>query len=94
MGFYASRPVVAPTTPSSLMTTDRVEGIGREGQSLIITNPDASFTVYLGSSAVTTAVGYPLAPLTSLAVDAGPGEALYAVSTASAVTLSVLAQGV
>ena len=94
MSFLGARIPVPATTPSSLMTTDRVEGIGRDGQSLVISNPDASYTVYLGSSAVTTATGWPLSPLTSVAVDAGPAEVLYAVATTSSVTVSVLYQGI
>ena len=94
MSFFAARVPVPATTPSSLNTTDRVEGIGREGQSIVISNPDASYTVYLGGSAVTSATGYPLAPLTSISIDAGPGEVLYAVSTVSSVTVSCLYQGI
>lgn len=94
MSFLGARVVVAPTTPSSLNTTDRVEGVGREGQSVVISNPDSLYTIYLGSSAVASTTGYPLAPLTSISIDAGPGEVLYAVSTASAVTVSCLYQGI
>ncbi len=94
MSFSSARIPVPATTPSSLMTTDRVQGVGVVGQSLLISNPDSAYTVYLGGSTVTSATGYPLAPLEKVAVDAGTGETLYAVATTSSVTVSVLYQGV
>lgn len=94
MSFSSARVPVPATTPSSLMSTDRVQGVGLEGQALLISNPDASYTVYLGGSTVTSATGYPVGPLEKVAVDAGTGEVLYAVATTSSVTVSVLYQGV
>ncbi len=51
---------------------------------------DASATIYLGGSDVTTALGISLAATDALSIQLGPGDVLYAIASAATPTVRVL----
>ena len=67
---------------------------GRDGQTVLVQNPAAGATVYLGGTDVTTSsYGYSLAGGTDVSIDLQNGESLYAVVASSTQTVNVLRQG-
>jgi hypothetical protein len=63
------------------------------GYAIAIYNSGAA-TVYIGSSSVTTATGFPVAASGTLSIDLGPSEELYGIVASSTNTVAVLCQGV
>jgi len=64
------------------------------GENVIIQNPDASVTVYIGGTGVTTAsYGFALLAGQVLSLPLQRGEAVYGVVAASTLTVNVLTQG-
>lgn len=63
------------------------------GMSVALYNAGAA-TVYVGGSAVTTSIGFPLAAGGTLSLDLAAGEELYGIVASSTCAVNVLCQGV
>jgi hypothetical protein len=86
MAVTASRVTVSSTAVA-------LNAIGTGGNSLRITNTDATATntVDLGPAGVTAGAGLPLAGGATITVEVDPGDSLYAIrSTATDVVLAIL----
>ena len=81
------------TTPT-LIDSSPSAGDPTIGSSLLIRNRDASASVFLGASGVTTGTGYELLAGESLPLDMGRGESLYGICAAGTVSCHVLEVGV
>lgn len=90
MALSHSRPTVSAT--ASAIVGDSND---RSGQSIVIQNPSAGATVYLGGSGVTSSTyGYALAGGSDLSIDLSPGESLYAITASGTQQVNILRQGV
>lgn len=78
------------TVSTTAVKLSVAEADSRTGESVAITNTDASVTVYVGGAAVTASTGFPLLAGGSLSVDLDGGEALYGVTASGSVTVGVL----
>jgi hypothetical protein len=66
----------------------------RDGHSVLVQNPSASTTVYIGGAGVTTAsYGVALAGGADISIDLLQGEVLYGVVTSSTQNVNVLRAG-
>ena len=66
----------------------------REGHSVLVQNPSASVTVYIGGAGVTTAsYGVALAAAGDISIDLSQGEVLYGVVASSTQNVNVLRAG-
>ena len=83
---------VAVATAATKLNTASTDSSA--GSALLVRNRDASASVYIGASNVTTATGYELLAGESLPVDLDPGEDIYAICAASTVTCHVLEVGI
>lgn len=87
-----SHGIVSVGTTATLLSASTS---GRDGQTVLIQNPSAGATVYLGGSGVTTSsYGYSLTGGTAFTIELQDGEALYGVVASSTQNVSVLRQGV
>lgn len=83
--------VTVATTATLLTGTD--SGGVTSGQSILVKVPTGGATVYLGSSAVTTTVGFPVAAGEAYAFDLGANETLYGVVATGTQAVNVLRAG-
>jgi hypothetical protein len=68
---------------------------GKDGQSILVQNPSATITVYLGGAGVTTtSYGFALGINSDMSIDLQTGEELYGVVASSTLTVNILRQGV
>lgn len=82
---------VSVTTTATLLSSTSA---GRDGQTVLVQNPAAGATVYLGGTGVTTtSYGYALAGGTDVSIGLQNGETLYGVVASSTQTVNVLRQG-
>jgi hypothetical protein len=99
MAVSATRVTVgtSPTRLDATAESDKVSGLDTprgDGQGVIVSNLDASATVYLGGAEVSTGAGFALAAGASLTVDLRPGDALYGVVASGTAVCGVLQSGV
>lgn len=83
---------VSVTTTATALTTAETDS--RSGESIAVTNTDASVAVYLGPAGVTSSTGYKLAAGASIGVDLDLGETLYGITASGTVVVGVLRTGV
>jgi hypothetical protein len=84
--------VTVATTATQLSGAD--SGGSTSGQSVAVYVPTGGATVYVGSSAVTTAIGFPVAAGEKMAFSLEPGESLYGIVAASTQAVNVFRSGV
>lgn len=90
MAIEHARPTV--TTTASAIATGTND---RSGQSVVVQNPSAGATVYLGGSGVTSSsYGYALVGGSDISIDLSGGESLFAIVASSTQQVNVLRQGV
>lgn len=83
----ASRTIT--TSPTSLVAVPDLSG----GSLLVSNPPDATVTVYIGASDVTTTSGVPLVAGATLTADLGGAEQLYGIVAAGTQAVRVLSTG-
>lgn len=84
--------VVSVGTTATLLSA--VEA-GRDGQTVLVQNPNGGADVKLGGAGVTTAsYGYLLVGGSAFAIDLQSGEEMYGVVASSTQSVSVIRQGV
>lgn len=89
MAIIHARPTVTTTASAIASGTN-----DRSGQSVVIQNPSAGATIYLGGSTVTSSsYGYALAGGSDLSIDLAGGEDLYAITASGSQQVNVLRQG-
>ena len=90
MAIEHARPTVTTTASAIASGTN-----DRRGQSVLVQNPSAGATVYLGGSGVTSSsYGYALVGGSDISIDLSGGESLFAVVASSTQQVNVLRQGV
>lgn len=90
MAIEHARPTVTTTASAIASGTN-----DRSGQSVLVQNPSAGATVYLGGSGVTSSsYGYALVGGSDISIDLSGGESLFAVVASSTQQINVLRQGV
>jgi len=90
MAIEHARPTV--TTAASAIASGTND---RSGQSVLVQNPSAGATVYLGGSGVTaSSYGYALVGGSDISIDLSGGESLFAIVASSTQQVNVLRQGV
>jgi len=89
MAISHARPTVTTTASAIASGTN-----DRSGQSVLVQNPSAGATVYLGGSGVTSSsYGYALAGGSDISIDLSGGESLYAITASGSQQINVLRQG-
>jgi len=89
MAIQHARPTVTTTASTIVAGTN-----DRSGQSVLIQNPSAGATVYLGGTGVTSSsYGYALAGGSDIAIEMSAGESLLAITASGTQQINVLKQG-
>lgn len=88
MAVQAARVTVA----TSATRLDADETDSPPGKSVTFTNRDASVSVDIGPSTVTSGAGYELKPGTSISMDLNSGESVYGIVASGTVRVDVLRQ--
>ena len=85
----------AQVSVGSTATLLSATGAGRDGQTVLVQNPTAGQSVYIGGTGVTTAsYGFLLLAGTAFAIELQDGEGIYGVVASSTQTVGVIRQGV